>query len=71
MSAIIDHSKRRSALNLSVITLSCMMLATNESHMHTREPTYDNAQYKISNWPFLSNRYSSFERVWQSTVNHS
>lgn len=28
-----------------------MMLATNESH--TREPTYDNAQYKISNWPFF------------------
>jgi len=27
------------------------MLGTNESH--TREPTYDNAQYKISNLPFF------------------
>ena len=53
MSAIIDHSNRKSALNMSVIRLSCMMLATNESHMHTRERTYDNAQYKISNWPFF------------------
>ena len=46
MSVIIDHSKKKSAPSLSVIRLSCMMLATNESH--TREPTYDNAQYKIS-----------------------
>ena len=51
MSVIIDHSKKKSAPSLSVIRLSCMMLATNESH--TLEPTYDNTQYKISNWPFF------------------